>query len=93
MEHSLGQIRPKFKNIFPVIGNNDVAIHDQMPCDDEMANTYFGEMFDLWFPEGNTPDDFEYEAAQESFMQGGYYKHAFKNENVELLAMNTMYFM
>ena len=28
MGQALAQIRPKFNNVFPVIGNNDVAIHD-----------------------------------------------------------------
>ena len=28
MGQALIQVRTKFKNIFPVIGNNDVAIHD-----------------------------------------------------------------
>jgi len=64
-----------------------------MPCSDEMAVTYFGELFDMWFPKEQMPDNFEYDEAQKSFMQGGYYKHTFKGENVTLLAMNSMYFM
>ena len=64
MSQALGEVRTKFKNIFPVIGNNDVAIHDQMPCSDEMANTYFGEMFDLWFPKDNAPENFDLQAAK-----------------------------
>ena len=64
-----------------------------MPCNDEMANTYFGEMFDLWFPKDNAPENFDLKSAKETFMQGGYYRHAFKDENIEILAMNTMYFM
>ena len=30
-------IRSRFRNIFPVIGNNDVSIHDQVPCSDDVA--------------------------------------------------------
>ena len=86
-------VRSGFRNILPVIGNNDVAVHDQMPCTDEMATIYLGELFDLWFPASNQPDGFQSDAAKASFMQGGYYRHDFPDESITLLALNSMYFM
>lgn len=37
----------------PVIGNNDVMSHDQMPCTKEQAKVYFGDLFNAWFPDSN----------------------------------------
>jgi hypothetical protein len=79
------------KLVLPTIGNNDVIVHDQMPCTDQEAETYFGELFDIWF-EGQ-PKEFSKEAARQTFMQGGYYRHDFRNSNDTLLALNSMYFM
>ena len=36
--------------VLPTIGNNDVIVHDQGPWNDTMADEYFGELFELWFP-------------------------------------------
>lgn len=64
-----------------------------MPCTDEIANEYFGELFDIWFPLDNQPSGFDYESAKSTFMDGGYYRHDFPNETTSLLALNSMYFM
>ena len=64
----LGTLRPKFRDVFPVIGNNDAAIHDQMPCDDDMAQIYFSELFDLWFPLDHSPANFNHDQAKSTFL-------------------------
>ena len=38
-------------DVFPVIGNNDVVVHDSVPCNESDASVYYPELFDLWFPE------------------------------------------
>ena len=63
MEQDLKMVREQFpdKPILPVIGNNDVIVHDQVPCSDEVANIYYPERFELWFPEDSVPKDFDRE--------------------------------
>ena len=90
---NIGMIRSRFANVFPVIGNNDVAIHDQMPCSDDVAAQYFSELYDIWFAEGSQPHGFDDSAAKSTFLAGGYYRHDFPGQKVSLLALNTMYFM
>ena len=37
-------------DLLPTIGNNDVIVHDNVPCTDEVANKYYSELFEIWFP-------------------------------------------
>ena len=48
----MGMVWLRFPNtvVLPTIGNNDVIVHDQVPCNDTMADEYYGELFELWFP-------------------------------------------
>mmetsp|Transcript_23993 Transcript_23993/g.36854 ORF Transcript_23993/g.36854 Transcript_23993/m.36854 type:complete len:121 (+) Transcript_23993:606-968(+) len=64
-------------DIFPSLGNNDVVVHYQVPCQLENKETYYSELFDVWFPEGKQPKDFNSTDARTSFLDGGYYKHRF----------------
>ncbi len=38
--------------LLPSIGNNDVVVHNQVPCDSKIAEKYYSELFEIWFPEG-----------------------------------------
>ena len=55
MKITLDLMRRKFPElpILPVIGNNDVIVHDQMPCSAEWKERYFSELFELWFPKNS----------------------------------------
>jgi hypothetical protein len=92
-EQSINILRKHLLNkvLLPVIGNNDVMAHDQMPCTIEQAKIYFGDLHKTWFPESIKMNN--QESIKSSFLQGGYYKYDFENKNVSLLALNTMYFM
>lgn len=58
-----------------------------------MHDMYYKELFDIWFPEeGPLPKNFDREEAQKSFHNGGYYSYEFPGTNIELLALNTMYY-
>ena len=63
MKDDLDIVRSKFPgtHILPAIGNNDVIVHDSMPCSDSDAEMYFSGLFDIWFPEGQVPVDFKRE--------------------------------
>ena len=38
------------KTLLPTIGNNDVVVHNNVPCNDSFAEIYYQGMFDIWFP-------------------------------------------
>lgn len=70
-----------------------MIVHDQMPCTNPDHDQYFSELFDIWFPHDNLPQGFDYETSKQTFMAGGYYRHDFPNEDISILAMNSIYFM
>lgn len=92
-ETDMNMVREIGVDIFPTIGNNDVIEHNKVPCDDQEAKMYYSELYDIWFPSGMQPKNFNHERAYESFLQGGYYRHDFtEQDNLSLLSLNTMYF-
>lgn len=62
-----------------------------MPCTQEQAQIYFGDLFKAWFSESNKVSNKS--SIEETFLKGGYYRYDFENKPVSLLALNTMYFM
>lgn len=63
--------------LLPSIGNNDVIIHDKAPCM-EIADQYYEELFDIWFPkDGPLPENFPYDEAKSTFIKGGFYSYDF----------------
>ena len=46
--------------ILPSIGNNDVVVHNHVPCDDIFAQQYYLDIFNIWFPKDNYPINFNY---------------------------------
>lgn len=94
MSADLQMLRDNFPNktLLPTIGNNDVVVHNNVPCDDVFAQKYYQGLFDIWFPKDHQPQNFDQEKAHKSFLQGGYYKYDFKDHNTSLIALNTMYF-
>ena len=40
-------------DLLPSIGNNDVIVHNNLPCDNGTANVYYPELYEIWFNEGN----------------------------------------
>jgi hypothetical protein len=95
MTTGLDVLRTKTKgkvDILPSIGNNDVIVHNQVPCTPEEATRYYSELFEVWFPPNHTPRGFKRNATRDSFLQGGYYIHDFEGTKQSLIALNTMYF-
>jgi len=41
-------------DILPTIGNNDVYVHNQVPCYNDTNEWYYGELFEAWFGDGST---------------------------------------
>jgi len=91
IDQNMKTLRKSFpgKLILPTIGNNDVIVHNQMPCTQGEHDKYFSELFDVWFAE--QPAGFDREAARETFLVGGYYRHQFADSKTTLLALNSMY--
>ena len=56
------------KPLFPTIGNNDVVVHNNVPCNDEFALKYYQGLFDIWFPKDQQPQGFDNEKVHESFL-------------------------
>lgn len=52
---------PEGIDIFPTIGNNDVVVHNQVPCSADDSKQYYKELFDIWFPEDQEPKGFRRE--------------------------------
>ena len=50
--NDMNMIRSEFPDasLLPSIGNNDVVVHNQVPCDSETSKEYYSELFDIWFP-------------------------------------------
>jgi hypothetical protein len=94
MKANMDAVKAQFPNVdvFPVIGNNDVIVHNQVPCNESDASVYYPELFDIWFPQGKMSSKFNYTSTRDTFLKGGYYFHKF-NDDVTLLALNSMYFM
>ena len=44
--------------LLPSIGNNDVIVHNNIPCHNVTADIYYPELFDIWF---NESGDLSYE--------------------------------
>ena len=86
-------LRNKFPNkiLLPTIGNNDVIVHNSVPCTDEMAELYYSELFNIWFNKDNLPPNFDYNAANETFSYGGYYRYDFNNSDLSFIGLNTMF--
>lgn len=95
MTISMEKLRKNFEGsaILPTIGNNDVIVHNQVPCNEELADRYYKELFEVWFPkDGPLPKGFNYTEAKSTFEKGGYYSYSFPDSNIELIALNSMYY-
>ena len=79
IETDMEMVRRQFPNasILPTIGNNDVIVHDETPCKDDIAEIYYGDLYNLWFPQDDSPAGWNHTAAKETFSQGGYYRYDF----------------
>jgi hypothetical protein len=76
----------------PTIGNNDVKVHNQVPCSIEEANSYYGDMLELFFPATYTPTGMNKTAVNETFLLGGYYSYKIPNTDMTFIGLNTMYY-
>jgi hypothetical protein len=79
MQTLFNSVRSKVKvsAILPSIGNNDVVVHNNVPCDDTFALQYYSDIFNIWFPNNSLPLNFDYVNSQQSFLSGGYYRYDF----------------
>ena len=80
------------KPLLPSIGNNDVIVHNNVPCDEIISDTYYSELFDIWFPVGQEPKAFDRVEARKTFMQGGYYRYDFEDKPFSLISLNSVQF-
>ena len=78
--------------IFPSIGNNDVAVKNNVPCDDAFAQQYYLDIFNIWFENKSLPLNFDYVNNKNAFLNGGYYRYDFPKSQISLLSLNSMYF-
>lgn len=91
---AMREIRTKLigVDILPSIGNNDVIVHYQVPCREDLSQIYYQDIFDIMFPKFRLPRYFKYDAVKETFLKGGYYRHDFGIEKISLISLNSMYF-
>ena len=63
MQNVFNTVRSKVQvsALLPSIGNNDVVVHNNVPCDDSFAQQYYTDIFNIWFPIGSLPMNFDYE--------------------------------
>ena len=76
--------------ILPVIGNNDVAYHDQAPTAD-MEESYYGDLWKIFFED--VPANAEIvknETIKETWMTGGWYAYEITPE-IMIMNLNGMY--
>lgn len=94
LNDDMAMLRKQFpgKVLLPTIGNNDVVIHNSVPCNEDDAEMYYKELFEIWFPEGERPPNFDLATANETFSNGGYYRYDFANSSLSFIALNTMYY-
>lgn len=93
MSKALDAIRENvYGSLLPTIGNNDVPVHNRVPCDPQQHQMYYTRLFDVFFPEGKQPEGFNATAAKQTFYAGGYYRYDFPNSSFTLLSLNTMFF-
>lgn len=87
-------LRNKFpgKVLLPTIGNNDVIVHNSVPCNEDVADMYYTELYDIWFPKSNLPPNFDWDANNETFSHGGYYRYDFSGSQLSFIGLNTMFF-
>ena len=78
--------------LLPSIGNNDVPVHNLVPCNEQQHDVYYKGLFDVFFPADAQPAGFNAVEAQKTFHAGGYYRYDFPNSQVSLLSVNTMFF-
>lgn len=54
MNLTINEVRKRYPgiDILPSIGNNDVMVHDNVPCIIQWQHRYYDQLFDLWFPKG-----------------------------------------
>lgn len=78
--------------LLPTIGNNDVPVHNMVPCSLQEHQLYYSSLFDMYFPKGALPIGFNYNQAKDTFLKGGYYRYDFADSKFTLLSLNTMHF-
>lgn len=94
MSNSLKVMKENFPNaaILPSLGNNDVVLHNEVPCSGtQFKNKFYKEFYEVWFPEGEW-GDIDFSRVKESFLEGGYYAYDFPKGNLTFVALNTLMF-
>ena len=53
IREDMKMIRKYYNNtdLLPTIGNNDVVIHNNVPSDNQTADIYYSELYQIWFNE------------------------------------------
>ena len=74
--------------IFMTFGNNDCHYHDNAPPTDEKAD-FYSFIWNLWFVNHPANLPFATESAQQTFMDGGYFRADVSN-GVAVLSVNTL---
>ena len=74
--------------ILPSIGNNDVVVDDNVPCNKEQSDKYHGALYDIYFKD--TP--IEKDISKDTFMKGGYYSFDFPGKNLTFISFNSLYY-
>ena len=76
--------------ILPVIGNNDVVYHDQVP-NEEFHDEYYNDLWEIWFEEVSANAHIvANKTIETSFKDGGWYAYDI-SPDVMILSLNGMY--
>lgn len=74
--------------ILPTLGNNDVKFHYQFPTTPELAEDYYGYVFDNFIEKPFGNQNLDKEGIRETFMHGGYFRTEVKG--VTFLNLNSL---
>ena len=67
----MGTIRETYPDtdILPSVGNNDVYVHNNVPCYNDTSEWYYSELFNAWFGDGkNYSKNFNFSDVKNTFM-------------------------
>lgn len=87
-------IGPLFPNsvILPAIGNNDAKWHYQFPLTQDESDEYYGFLYDLWFNQMPTNNNYtKKDEIKETFIKGGYFTYEY-SEDLTFMVINSLYF-
>jgi len=75
-----------------VIGNNDVVVDDNVPCDSKKIESYYGGLYDIWFGKGDKKRPEADLVDRSTFMKWGSYAADLPNSDITVISFNSLYY-